>query len=202
MIASVQSTIKTDATAEAFPRRLVVPLRVSFARVNKVREANARRYQTAFTLIELVVVMLILAILAGTVVYSLSGTLDRYWLGQTAERMELFDAHARRQAVQRRTSVVASIDGDRHLLEVVEPANRLSERFEISSRVEVAEIRARQSVRSADGLQLVINRHGQSPSYAVKLQRHNQYRWLIVLGRSGQTISIADEEMIDAILAR
>lgn len=152
-------------------------------------------------MIELVVVMLILATLAGLVAYSLRGVVDRYQMNRAIETIELFDAQARRQACRLRGSLQARIDRGRNLLSI-EPSRRRSQTtFRLPRQVEIAEIRMGRTAVAGGPFELGINRHGQSDSYAVHLRRGETHRWLVVLGTSGQTVTLNDQGEADAILS-
>ena len=155
----------------------------------------------AFTLIELVVVMLILATLAGLVAYSLGGVMDRYQMNRAIETIELFDARARRQAIRSRRPLETRIDRGRNLLSIEPSARRSPATFRLPRRVEIAEIRMGRTTVAGGPLQLGINRHGQSESYAIHLQRGSVQRWLVVLGTSGQIVALNDKGEADAILS-
>jgi type II secretory pathway pseudopilin PulG len=152
-------------------------------------------------MIELVVVMLILATLAGLVAYSLRGAVDRYQMNRAIETIELFDAQARRQACRSRGSLEARIDRGRNLLSIESSRRRSQATFRLPRQVEIAEIRMGRTSVAGGPFGLNINRHGQSDSYAVHLRRGNAERWLIVLGTSGQIVTLNDQGEADAILS-
>ena len=56
--------------------------------------SNRRYERAAFTLIELVIVIVIMGVLATLAILSLGGTMDRYQLNRASEVIELFDAHS------------------------------------------------------------------------------------------------------------
>jgi Tfp pilus assembly protein FimT len=152
-------------------------------------------------MIELVVVMLILATLAGLVAFSLRGAMDRYQMNRALETIELFDAQARRQACRSRGPLQARIDRGRNLLSIEPSARHSRATFRLPRQVEIAEIRMGRRAVAGGPFGLNINRHGQSDSYAVHLRRGTAERWLIVLGTSGQIIAVNDKGEADAILS-
>ncbi len=164
-------------------------------------ERLPRMMRDAFTMIELVVVMVVLAILASLAVYSLGGTMDRHELNRAAETIEMFDARARRDARTSGQSLQASIDRTRGLLTIRSPENREDRSFQLPGRVKITDIRMRRRVTAAGRVAMDINRRGHSPTYAVHLQRGKSGRWLVVLGLSGQVIPLRSEGEVDAILS-
>ena len=62
----------------------------------------------------------------------------------------------------------------------------------------IAGVQRRQGLTDFD---ISYNRYGISPSYAIKLTRGSQSRWIIVLGASGQIIQTNELEEVNGILA-
>ncbi|MGI9470654.1 MAG: pilus assembly FimT family protein [Rubripirellula sp.] len=159
------------------------------------------RRRTAFTLLEVVVVMVIIGILSTLAVMSLSGTMDRYRLDRAIETVELFDARARRQASNRRAPVDATIHLQRNRLQIESSNGPAARVFSLPGGVEIASVRlSRKSVVGSE-LDLRYNQDGISPSYAVELKRGKHSRWLVVLGVSGQIVQLDGEREIDDILS-
>ncbi len=159
----------------------------------------------AFTLIELVVVMVILGILAALVANSLSGVVARQQLSRAAQTIEMFDAKARREARRRRLPTEALIDRTRGRLTI----DRIGRgdngspesTYRLPRQVKIKEVRMRRQGVVGTQVEIDINRFGQSPTYAVELQRGETSRWLVVLGLTGQVISLDSEGEADAILS-
>ena len=156
--------------------------------------------RSAFTLIELIVVLLIMAVLASLAVISLGGTMDRFQLSQAAETVERFDARARSDARRLRTPVEATIDQNRNRLTI---DNRSADdvRFRLPASVEIKQIRMRRRVTAGSEIEILYNRQGSSPTYAVELGRGKMSRWLVVLGVSGQVVALDHEREVDEILS-
>ncbi len=155
----------------------------------------------AFTLIELIVVMVVLAILASLAVYSLGSVTDRYQLNRAVETFEIFDARARRDAIAKHQALQARIDRRRGQFWIDYAGGRKSVSFRLPSRVQITKIRRGRQITSSGKLEIDINSCGQSPSYAVQLQRGESDLWLLVLGRSGQIIPLASEGEVHEILS-
>lgn len=154
----------------------------------------------AFTMIELVVVMIILGILAALVVNSVGGVMDRHQLARAVETIERFDARARRDARTHRLPTEVVIDRTRGRLTVVS-ADRSDPTYRLPRQVKIKEIRMRRRKVVVGQVEVDINSFGQSPSYAMHLQRGESSRWLVVLGFSGQVITFDTKGEADAILA-
>ncbi len=152
----------------------------------------------AFTLIELVVVLVILSLLSGLVAFSLSGTTDNYRMSQAVETFELFDARARRTARYNQTPIVASIDSSNRILRVQNTNSVKIASFNLPRQVEIDEVRY--SAPSDQG-KLLVNSRGVSNSYAVRLRRGKLNTWILVIGGSGQILKSVSENKVNAILS-
>lgn len=163
-------------------------------RLAKPKHCDSR---SAFTLIELVFVLVIMAMLSSIAVISLGGFISRYQLTQATESLERFDARARRDARRYRKPVDATIQMARQEL-VNESANL---KYSLPRNVTIEEIRVGRQVVLGNEVEIAFDREGASPTYAVQLQRGKQSRWLIVLGISGQVIPLASEGEVNALLS-
>jgi prepilin-type N-terminal cleavage/methylation domain-containing protein len=159
----------------------------------------------AFTLIELIVVIVIMGLLATLAVLSTGGMMDRYQLSQAAETIEIFDARARRSAHSLRQPIRAIIQPNQRRLVIASPGGNTSRsvaaQFRLPRAVEIAEIRLRRRVTAAGNFEIDYNRQGSSPTYALRLQRGKMSRWLVVLGVSGQIVTLKNEGEVDEILS-
>lgn len=163
---------------------------------------NRLAMRKAFTLIELVVVMVLLALLASLTVYSLGGTMDRYRVSRAIETVELFDARARRAARTTRRGVNVTIDRKSRelLIDPIDPQQENAS-FQLPSKVEIEEVRFAGSKRSQKQSDFSISGQGRSTTYAIQLRRGELTRWLVVLGFSGQVVPVNNESEVDAILS-
>jgi prepilin-type N-terminal cleavage/methylation domain-containing protein len=161
---------------------------------------QSRRRIAAFTLIELMVVIALASILASLAAVSLGGTMDRYRLSQAEQMIEAFDAAARRDARRRREPVSAIIQRSRQRL--ILPARTTNDKqYRLPRHVEIKQIRLRRRLTAGRDLELLFNREGTGPTYAVELVCGKSSRWLVVLGISGQIIALQDRGEVDEILA-
>ena len=164
-----------------------------------------RKPLAAFTLIELVVVLVLMSLLATLTVTAFGGTIDRYRLSRAAETFESFDAYIRREARKSGDMEKASINSNKGELTFVH-SDRLRRRmFRIPNLVEIAELKMvdsdgrRRSMRSVTDFEVASS--GRTPTYAVHLQRGKLSKWLVVLGFSGQIVSLESEREVDALLS-
>lgn len=157
--------------------------------------------RAAFTLVELVIVLLIAALLSSIALVSLGGTVDRYRLARGVEVIQQFDQRARRDARITRNSVVASIDGTAGRISIASPNGNETTKLELPSRIQIGSVRVLGQRRIGRQCNLVIDARGRGPTYAVELKRGSMTRWVMILGQSGQTITTADVDRVDALFS-
>jgi len=169
------------------------------------RTHDLRVSRDGFTLVELVAVVVLLGILSGTVMWSLSGHVHRSRLVQAADRIEALDRRARSRA--RRTAQPVRIvwDENEHTAHI-EPVssgqeNRTPHQVRLGQQVEMDVFAPRQQPdRSRD---ILISPLGQSASYALKLIAPNDAQlWIVTLGLSGQQLRYETREEAYAVLGR
>lgn len=154
----------------------------------------------AFTLIELLIVIVIMATLASLAVVSLRGTMDRYLLSRAAETLERFDARARRDASTLRQPIRVAIDRNRKRLTIDSPGPSKAH-YDLPHRVDIGKVRLSRRVTLGNSFKIQYSREGVSPTYAVELRRGEMSKWLLVLGTSGQIVPLNNEGEVDAILS-
>lgn len=156
--------------------------------------------RSGFTLVELVIVLVIAAMLTAIASLSLRGTLDQHQLSRAAEVIERFDAKMRRESRLTEQPVVAGFDLSRGRLTIDAVGSDRDTTLRLPSRVEVSRFRLRQKVAVGKRVNLLIDRDGTGPTYAIELKRGRMTRWLVVLGTSGQFIPLDSEDQVDAIV--
>ena len=157
--------------------------------------------RAAFTLLEVVIVLVILAILSTLAVMSLSGTMNRYRISRAVETVERFDAIARRQASHQRVSLNATIDLSRHRLKIESPLASRDRVFPLPGGVKINRVRFPRQAAVGRELDIPFTDDGISPTYALELSRGDLSHWMIILGASGQVVHFDREEEIDEILS-
>jgi len=154
-----------------------------------------------FTLLELVIVFIILGVLSAIAMTSLAGRIGNYQLTQATEIVGRVDAHARRKASSQRKPVSTSVARLANLLRVGSPQDPAARSFRLPKGVRIGETRFRQQTIATTDFDIRYNQYGISPSYAMKLTRGSQSRWIIVLGGSGQIIQANGAKEVNDILA-
>ena len=155
-----------------------------------------------FSLIELSLVLVILAILAGAVALRLQGPMSHARMGDVAGAVEAFD-HVTR---------TAAVEQDRPLRMLIDlGAGRLSRLDEDGRPLPVAPLVlpegfriARVLVREhdvADGQTTIsCSRHGLTPTHALLLEGQGQRRWLVFAGLARDALGVDDETQAKEIL--
>ena len=159
------------------------------------------KLRQGFTLLELVIVFVILGILSTIAITSLAGRVGDYQLTQATEIIGRADALARRQASHQRQPVNTSVARLANQQRVSKSPKTSSRSFKLPKGVSIGETKFRQQTVATSDFDIRYNRYGISPSYAIKLIRGSQSRWIIVLGASGQIIQTNQSEEVNEILA-
>ena len=158
---------------------------------------------SGFTLVELTMVLLIIAIVSAAVVLRVQGPLNRARQREVVEMIGQFDlttrAAARQQdrplqmLVDMSAGELRRTDGEGRELKVV--PLRLPGDF----RIETVLIRG---AGSSDRRAVVpFSRQGLTPSYALALVHGDTRRWLLVAGLTGIVVEVSDEREAQAALA-
>ena len=154
-----------------------------------------------FTLIELTVVLLIVAILAGVVTLRLQGPLHRAEMRDVIERIAFFDhltrVHAREHDRPLRL-VVDIVAGDitRNYGDSIEQAGAP---FELPRGCEFTKLYVGGDQISAGSTSMICSRRGITPTYALQVEHDTGLRqWILVAGLTGDAVEVSDED-IEAI---
>ncbi len=169
-----------------------------------MRRGRGLSYRQAFTLIELMVVIVILGLLTSLASLSLGGVMDRYQLSRAAETIEACDTRARRSARLSREAFDAVIRRSKRDLIVKAPLASPSQalaNYRLPRNVEIDEVKLRRKAVTGRDVTINFSDQGRSESYAVELRRGKMTRWLVVLGISGQVVPVNSEEEADALLS-
>ncbi|TWT98398.1 prepilin-type N-terminal cleavage/methylation domain-containing protein [Stieleria varia] len=150
--------------------------------MTKTRDGRIR----GFTLIELIVVLVIIAMLSGLVVLSVGSTMDRHRLSQAVETIEAFDMRLRREARAWRQPISAKVNTQSKTM-VVPQADGSERLFQLHQRVDVLSWRLATRRSGGRQVEIAVDGDGRSSSYVVELGGGKSRVWLVVLGGSGQT---------------
>lgn len=159
------------------------------------RDVIRRHLENArgFSLIELVVVLLLLAILAALATYSARGIVAKDRLARGVEAIEQFDRALRRAARSQRRTVKGVIDRRRG--EFVVDGTSEQRRFRLPRRVTMESLRMDTSGRGLAALG-----DGSTASYAVELRCDRAKVFVVFAGGSGQVLHLTDPSRVQSIL--
>ncbi len=158
----------------------------------------------AFTLIELSVVVLILGLMAGMVVMSLQGHIDRARWTRSLEQLENMDRLARMAARSESTPYRLSFNRSKRKVELraMGPRARTKSlrQWQLPHGIQFASFRDRSSGNRSEELRIEINPAGQSRTYAVGIKASSgPEQWLVTLGLSGQHLKLDEADDVAAM---
>lgn len=158
-----------------------------------------------FTLIELVIVMILVALLSGLVMYSVRGHVDAAAIQRAAEQFQSLDRRLRAETRRAERAATIQFRDKGRRISVDSETDLSSTGIDIDQTlpgsVSVESLRlARVDGSSATG-RVLLNAHGQSVNYAVHLvTASGAEAWVVTLGVSGQQIRCRTEGEVDAML--
>ncbi|MEM7557549.1 MAG: prepilin-type N-terminal cleavage/methylation domain-containing protein [Planctomycetota bacterium] len=161
------------------------------------------RESSAFSLIELVVVIAILATLTGIASMSLRGHLQNSNRERCFQKLQSADSLARIQARQMNVSDVRLRFENDHveLLTKDSRGSRSERKFPMlaGTRLEMFDF-VGDLARGMSQDEIRLNRRGRSASYALKVDSGASPFWFVVLGGSGQCLQLATQEQVEELL--
>jgi prepilin-type N-terminal cleavage/methylation domain-containing protein len=162
--------------------------------------------RTGFTMIEIAVVLLILAIAAAAVALNVRPTMQSLRWEEARARIVAFDRLTRWQAREHDAELRVLVDLDEAALARVTPTDEenpagapmaLGDGCRVLA-LWVSGTRARGGQGS-----IAFSRHGLSPSYALQLQTGDgRQRWLCMAGLTGQPIDVEEESKLAEIFEK
>ncbi len=151
--------------------------------------------RSAFSLIELVIVIVLMAILAGLASIPVRSAITRSQLSHAVEMIERFDLALRTTARQQRQTVQGTIDRSKGKLTLQDPSSVRS--FQLPKRVRLKSVRI--AGGTAFGL-ITATSSGATPTYAFELVAGETTRWIVLVGGSGQVIRDADATLVTTLM--
>jgi prepilin-type N-terminal cleavage/methylation domain-containing protein len=155
----------------------------------------------AFTLIEVMLVVLLVVILAGAAAMSFARPLRAARAREAIEQIRAFDAAARQVARRSGREVEIVLDAYRQELVRREQGRDVSQ-VRLPNGLRIDQVRTSGDAREGLDLSLSVSPHGWSRSYAMRLVGLEFDGWLLVAGMSGQVTVIEDESRVLDILTR
>ena len=156
-----------------------------------------------FTLIELSIVLLLVALMAGAVALRIEGPLRRNTLEDLCDKIADLDRTTRQMArLQDRPLWLVFDGGAGQIRRIDECGEMVGTAFEIPDGFTVAQLQLR-GQRLAATACIPFAAAGASPTYAVCLQdRNHAPRWLAVAGMTGEVTEFADESQVQNLWAQ
>jgi prepilin-type N-terminal cleavage/methylation domain-containing protein len=157
----------------------------------------------AFTLTELAVVLLILALLAGAVALRLESPLRRARLEDLAQTIVAFDHLSRVYARQHDRSVRIEVDLAQGRLRRTDTRGQdLGTALELPDGYRVARLMVRGQDYRTGSVALLCSRLGLTPTYGLLLEGPaGRRQWILLAGLTGETLELETEDDVRAVLA-
>ena len=156
----------------------------------------AWRRAMGFSLIELTVVLLVLAILAAVVAIKLEGPAGQARMTDVADRIAAMDSTVRGIAETRDKPLRLVIDLDEGRLHATDGRNDVGSPCVLPDRFCIGAVRTRDGERNAGTVDIPVSRLGLTPTYAVRLEGPGgRKQWILVAGLSGERVEIDESEL-------
>ena len=155
----------------------------------------------AFTLIEVMLVVLLIGLLAGAAAMSFARPLRAARAREAIAQVSAFDAAARQVARRSGGAVQIVIDAYEQRFVRREQGRDVSS-YRLPDGLRIEQVRTGNDERDTSQRTVNVSAHGWSRTYAVRVVGPDLDRWLLVAGLSGQVSVIEDESTVDDILTR
>jgi Tfp pilus assembly protein FimT len=161
----------------------------------------------AFTLVEVMAVLVILAMMVGITLASMQSHILRVRLSQATERIEEADRLARMLARREHVSHALTFDAEERSIELqsnqTPNSKKEAKRWQLPSGIVIEDFRTSSGPSRNKKNKVVVASNGVSASYAVgiKIGRASP-RWIVTLGMSGQQLRISEEDEVDQLLPK
>ena len=155
---------------------------------------------TAFTLIEMMLVVLVMGLLASAAALSFARPMRAARWRDAIEMVRAFDANSREQARRFGRGIGMGFDLAENRV-VRREEGRVTYQASLPAGVKVREVRtaARRAVEGE--IEIPCSRAGATRTYAVHLTGSGMDQWLLVSGLGGEISTIKDEGQLDSIFA-
>ncbi len=158
---------------------------------------------TGFTLLELLVVLVIIALLTAVVAVRLQGPYQSARLEDALQRIEFTDTQTRAHARASSTSCQIVWEMDRGLLYSQEREGETARHFEfkLPGSLKIRRLLSAQFDAGSGTVRIEVSPRGVAPTYAVCVgARDNSHRWVLFSGLTGRPAIAKDESHVRQIL--
>jgi prepilin-type N-terminal cleavage/methylation domain-containing protein len=161
----------------------------------------------AFTLIEVIAVVVILGMLVGVASMNLRGHLNRIKMIQAVGLLEEADRFARSIARKEHLPLEMTFNRKSSTIRVRSAAGSaskpISRLWKLPTGITISKIRDAQGSNESHEKQIVISANGTSMMYAIGLVGTNRSAtWLVMLGFSGQLVRMENDADVAAMFAQ
>jgi prepilin-type N-terminal cleavage/methylation domain-containing protein len=163
------------------------------------------RATPAFSLVEVMVVVLILAIAAGAVTLRLSGPLKMATMDEIVVNIGSFDGQTRSYCREQDRPTLVEINLDAGTLTRFGQTSgeRVGSQLAMPSAWRIAVLKVRGTRAPTGKSDILYSRLGYAPSYAIMLESTDgRSQWLLSCGMTGQLVKVNDENKVNEILAQ
>ena len=159
---------------------------------------DRRTHYAGFTLIEMMLAVLLLALLAAAAVLNFSGALKSARRADALELVRSFDATCRQAAnvSGRNVRLVFDLSSDTLFLRDGADLQNLRSHISLPPGCRIDAVQIAGHLVSAGQAMIDISPHGWSRSYALHLDGAGTDRWLVFAGLSGQMSQVTNETQI------
>jgi len=158
----------------------------------------------AFSLIEITAVILVLAIVAGSVVLRMAGTVRRARMGDVVGRIEQFDRLARLHAREHDRPLRLVVDMSAGTIKRTDPrgSDEPCGPLVLPDDCRIARLWVKGQAVESGSVSITCSRLGLTPSYALLLEGPaGQRKWLLAAGLSGRFVDPNSDDETRNILA-
>jgi len=155
-----------------------------------------------FSLVEIMVALVILALAAGVVALRLDGPLARMNVRDALSAMAEFDANTRTWARHQDKPAQIVIDLDAGMLRRQDADGvEIGKSLVLPPACRMEKLALPQAEHTAGNIILPCSRQGRTHSYAIKIRRGERSSWLLLPGLGGEAMMVENDEEITAILS-